>query len=52
MLSSPSDLYYVNGTFGSEKVSLLLDSGAVSNIIDEELRKVVRDSEDLEGVLF
>ena len=52
MLSSPSELYYVNGTFGGVKISLLLDSGAGSTIIDEEIWKVVRGNEELESVSF
>ena len=52
MLSNPSDLYYVNGTFGGVKISLLLDSGSGSTIIDEELWKVVRGNEELESVPF
>ena len=52
MLSSPSELYYVNGTFGGVKLSLLLNSGAGSTIIDEEMWKVVRGNEELESVSF
>ena len=52
MLSNSSDLYYVNGTFGGVKISLLLDSGSGSTIIDEELWKVVRGNEELESVSF
>ena len=52
MLSSPSELYYVYGTFGGVKISLLLDSGAGSTIIDEEIWKVVRGNEELESVSF
>ena len=52
MLPSPSELYYVNGTFGGVKISWLLNSGAGSTIIDEEVRKVVGGNEELESVPF
>ena len=51
-LSSSSGLYYVSGTFGGVKISLLLDSGAGSTRIDEEIWKVVRGNEELKSVPF